>query len=137
MFQYLTDTSSEIEVLFIERTLDLLNVGGIAGIILPSSILSNPGIYTKARELILENFLIKAIVELGSNTFMATGTNTIILFMQKRDSRYQKDYRYVAEDYLINNTFRKDDFEDTLILFQAYVSHLNLEFTDYQSLVNL
>jgi type I restriction enzyme M protein len=46
--------------------------------------LSNTGIYTKTREIILQKFEIIAITALGSNTFMATGTNTVILFLRRR-----------------------------------------------------
>jgi len=83
LFSHLTDQSSEIEALFIERTKQLLKDKGIAGIILPSSILSNSGIYTKAREILLKYFEIIGITELGSATFMATGTNTVILFLRR------------------------------------------------------
>ncbi|KAA6320707.1 hypothetical protein EZS27_029553, partial [termite gut metagenome] len=86
LYDSLTDNSSEIECLFVERTKQLLKDGGIAGIILPSSMLTNEGIYTKAREIILQYFEIIAITELGSNTFMATGTNTIVLFLRRRNN---------------------------------------------------
>ena len=86
LYNRLTDNSSEIECLFIERTKQLLKDGGIAGIILPSSILSNTGIYTKSREIILQYFDIIGITELGSNTFMATGTNTVVLFLRRRNN---------------------------------------------------
>lgn len=86
LYQNLTDNSSEIECLFIERTKQLLRDGGIAGIILPNSILNNSGIYTKAREMILQYFDIIAIAELGSNTFMATNTNTVVLFLKRRNN---------------------------------------------------
>lgn len=86
IYDKLTDQSSEIECLFIERTKQLLKDGGMAGVILPSSILSNTGIYTKAREIILQYFDIVAIAELGSNTFMATGTNTVTLFLRRRNN---------------------------------------------------
>lgn len=51
LYKYLTDRSSEIECLFVERTKQLLKDGGVAGIILPSSILTNSGIYTKTRNI--------------------------------------------------------------------------------------
>jgi type I restriction enzyme M protein len=86
LYDGLTDNSSEIECLFIERTKQLLKDGGIAGIILPSSILSNTGIYTKAREIVLKYFEIIGIAELGSNTFMATSTNTVVLFLRRRNN---------------------------------------------------
>ena len=56
LFDRLTDQSSEIECLFIERTKQLLKEGGWAGLVLPNSILSNTGIYTNAREIILKYF---------------------------------------------------------------------------------
>ncbi len=135
LYEYLTDTSSEIEALFIERTAQLLNKDGIAGIILPSSILnSNSTIYTKARELILQNFEIKTIVECGSETFLATETQTVILFLQKRDDRWKEDFRYVAEDFILRNKERKDDFADTESMWRNYVENLELNFDDYKSL---
>jgi len=136
LYKYLTDSSSEIEALFVERTSQLLNKDGIAGIILPSSLLnSNTTIYTKARELILQNFEIKAIVECSSETFLATETQTIILFLQKRDDRWKEDYLCVAEDFILKNIERKDDFADTKAIFKQYIEHLELEFSDYKSLL--
>lgn len=85
LFDSLSDRSSEIECLFIERTAKLLKTNGIAAIILPSSILSNSGIYRQARQIIFSAFELAAVVELGSHTFMATGTNTVILFLKRRD----------------------------------------------------
>ncbi len=86
LYDRLTDQSSEIEALFIERTKQLLKDGGIAGIVLPSSILTGGGIYTKTREIILKYFDIVSITELGSNTFMATGTNTVVLFLRRKNN---------------------------------------------------
>lgn len=84
-YKYLTESSAEIECLFVERTNQLLKEGGCAAIILPSSILSNTGaIYEKTREILIKNFYIVAISKMGPNTFMATGTNTVILFIKKR-----------------------------------------------------
>ena len=53
LYNRLTDDSSEIECLFVERTKQLLKTGGWAGVILPRSILSNSGsVITDAREII-------------------------------------------------------------------------------------
>ncbi len=86
LYSRLTDQSSEIECLFIERTKQLLKDGGIAGIILPDTILNNTGIYTQTREILLKYFEILGIVELGSNTFMATQIKTITLFLRRRNN---------------------------------------------------
>ena len=77
-------SGKEIEVLFIERIGQLLNDKGIAAVILPSSILSNDSdSYTGARKEILQTFRVRAVVKLGSKTFGATGTNTVILFLER------------------------------------------------------
>ncbi|WP_188111547.1 N-6 DNA methylase [Capnocytophaga canis] len=104
LYDALTDNSSEIEALFIERTKQLLKDGGVAGVILPSSILSNAGIYTKAREIILQHFEIVAITELGSNTFMATGTNTVTLFLRRRKNYDSINFKKAIERFFVNFT---------------------------------
>jgi type I restriction enzyme M protein len=103
LYPYLTDKSREIETLFVERAKQLLKDGGVAGVILPSSILSNTGIYTKAREIILQSFEIIAIAKFGSNTFMETGTNTVVLFLCRRNDaevqRIREAAYQLAENY--------------------------------------
>lgn len=135
LYDALTDNSSEIEALFIERTKQLLKDGGVAGIILPSSILSNAGIYTKAREIILQYFEIIGITELGSNTFMATGTNTVTLFLRRRKNYDSINFRKAIERFFIN-------FTDVTINgiekpISKYIQHTweTLSFDDYVSLL--
>ena len=84
--EYISKTGNEIETLFVERIAQLLKPKGIAAVILPSSILTNSSTsYIKAREEILKNFSIHSIVQFSSKTFGATGTNTVVLFMQKNN----------------------------------------------------
>lgn len=73
------------DVLFIERTLDLLKPGGRMAIILPQGRLNNTS--DKAiREYIAEKARILAVVGLHVNTFKPhTGTKTSVLFLQKWD----------------------------------------------------
>jgi type I restriction enzyme M protein len=136
LFNRLTDDSSEIECLFIERTKQRLKLGGWAGIILPSFILGNSGIYTDAREIILKYFAIKAIAEFGSNTFMATGTNTVTLFLERRANN---DWKKIESD--IKNFFDKP--KETTVsgiekAFGKYVDEVfeDISLQDYVSLVN-
>ena len=136
LFDRLTDNSSEMECLFVEHMKQLLKVGGYAGIILPSSILSNAGIYTAAREIILKYFKIKGITELGSNTFMATETNTVILFLERR---HNNDHKQIAN--AINSFFERP--KETTVLgiekaFGKYVSKVfnGISLEDYISFVN-
>lgn len=136
LFDKLTDKSSEIECLFIERMKQLLRVGGYAAIILPSSILSNSGVYIAAREIILKYFKIIAITEFGSNTFMATNTTTVTLFLERRENN---EYKYIAN--AVTAFFDKP--KDVTVLgiekaFSKYVSCVydNITLEDYICFVN-
>lgn len=136
LYDSLTDNSSEIECLFVERMKQLLKVGGWAGVVLPISILSNSGIYSKTREVIFKYFKVKSIVELGSGTFMKTGTNTIILFLERRlDSDYKEIERAIDK-------FFNDNLDVTVMgienVFSKYVNNVyeNLTFKDYLQLIN-
>lgn len=135
LYNKLTDNSSEIECLFIERTKQLLKDGGVAGIILPSSILSNTGIYSKSREIILQYFDIVGITELGSNTFMATGTNTVTLFLRRRNNYESANIKIATEKFFTN-------FQDVTINgiekpVAKYINHVweGISFENYISLL--
>ena len=84
LLEKISNDGSEIETLFVERISQLLKPNGVAAVILPSSILNKENeSFITARELLLKNFNMIAIATLGSKTFGATGTNTVILFLQK------------------------------------------------------
>ncbi|MDR3295054.1 MAG: N-6 DNA methylase [Clostridiales Family XIII bacterium] len=136
LFDCLTDNSSEIECLFVERMKQLLKSGGLAGVILPSSMLSNSGIYSRAREIIFRHFKVKAIVELGSGTFMKTGTNTVVLFLERRaDSEHESIEMAIS-------MFFKDGLDVTAAgiehAFSRFVADVydDLAFEDYVSLIS-
>lgn len=136
LFERLTDSSSEIECLFIERAKQLLKVGGYAGIILPSSILSNSGIYITAREVILKYFKLKGITELGPNTFMATGTNTVIMFLERRPNN---DHKVIIS--AIDSFFERPKEMTILGIERAFNKYVldtfdGISFDDYVSFIN-
>ena len=135
LYNSLTDNSSEIECLFVERTKQLLKEGGVAGVILPSSILSNTGIYTKAREIILQYFDIVAIAELGSNTFMATNTNTVVLFLRRRDNYFASNTKSAVETYF--RTLNDVTINGIEAPVSKYVAHVweGLDYADYVTLL--
>ena len=83
------------EQLFIERCLDFLKPGGLLGIVLPDSILSNPGL-TWIREWIVKKAYIVASIDLPVETFEPhTGTQTSILILRKKTIGQEK----LMEDY--------------------------------------
>jgi len=135
LYSRLTNQSSEIECLFIERTKQLLKDGGVAGIILPSSILSNTGIYTQTREMILKYFNVLAIAEMGSNTFMATGTNTVILFLKRRNNADAFNVEEAIKKVFVNlQDVTINGIETPL---RKYVSHVwsDIPIDDYKTLL--
>ncbi len=131
-------TNNSIETFFVERAKQLLKPGGVAGIILPASLLTNgSNLYTTAREIILQYFDIISIVELPSGTFGATGTNTVILFLRKKD-----DNPSLAEHYKnrvnswFNGNFEKDKVFDDKDILLEYLNLHNIEYNDYMELLN-
>ncbi|MDR3348736.1 MAG: N-6 DNA methylase [Acidaminococcales bacterium] len=135
LYGSLTNNSSEIECLFVERMKQLLKVGGWAGVILPSSMFSNGGIYSRTREIIFKYFKVKSIVELGSGTFMKTGTNTIVLFLERRpDNDHEKITQAISK-------FFQDGLDVTVAgierAYSKFVANVydGLAFDDYKSLV--
>ncbi|MDR2170285.1 MAG: N-6 DNA methylase [Planctomycetaceae bacterium] len=131
LYDSLTDNSSEIECLFVERSKQLLKDNGVAGIILPSSILNSEGIYTKTREIILQYFEIIGVAALGSNTFMATGTNTVILFLRRRNNYETINLRQSVERFF--NNFQDATHNDIDKPVAKYVRHVweNISLDDY------
>jgi type I restriction enzyme M protein len=78
----------EPEVLFVERCVRLLKPGtGKCGIVLPDSILSNPG-YASVRFWILQNCQVLASVDLPVETFLPrTGTQTSVLILRRKSDQ--------------------------------------------------
>jgi len=72
------------EILFIERSLKLLDEGGRMAIVLPDGILNNASL-KYVREFIVSNARVLAVVSLPTGTFMQAGVNpkTSLLFLQK------------------------------------------------------
>ena len=78
------------EQLFIERCLDFLKPGGYVGIVLPDSILSNPGLIW-VREWILKKAYVIASIDLPVETFQPhTGTQTSVLILKKKTKEQEK-----------------------------------------------
>ncbi len=136
LYKYLTDRSSEIECLFVERTKQLLKDDGVAGIVLPSSILTNSGIYTRTREILLKYFDIIAITELGSNTFMATGTNTVVLFLRRKNNKICEQVFDSVVKFFENHIDATINNIETPV--KKYVDYVweGLSFNDYLSLLD-
>lgn len=137
---YVSDISANnsIEVFFLERASQLLRSGGVAAIILPSSVLSNGNLYSRAREQMLREFQIVAIAEFGSGTFGKTGTNTVTLFLKKRDTTVpaKEHYRNRVKTWFGGDFASDDRYQDTPLL-DAYCRMQGIDRSLYDSLLCL
>lgn len=125
--------NNAIETFFIERAAQLMKAGGVAGIILPVSVLSKGGIYAKAREIILENFHIVSLVELGSGTFGKTGTNTVVMFLRRKETNTPDADHYASrvECWFNLSENGNEVYQDTELM-EKYCEHLGYAVEDYQ-----
>lgn len=135
LLECISKDGKEIETLFVERIAQLLKPNGIAAVILPSSILSNSSAtYIKAREEILKNFALHAIVLFGSKTFGATGTNTVALYLKKNSEPPVKSE--IAKDN-VAAIFENEDLKITSDkdIFDSYCKKINVPKEEYLAFI--
>ena len=127
-----TDTFNSIETFFIERAAQLLQQGGVAAIILPSSVLSNGNIYIKTREILLQRFDIVAIAEFGSGTFGKTDTNTVTLFLRRKsDAPSLAEHYQNRVDFWFGGDHQADELFADRALLTRYCAHCGIAESEY------
>lgn len=128
--------NNSIETFFIERAKHLLKPGAVAGIVLPSSILSNDAtVYTITREIILKYFQIVAITEFGSHTFGKTGTNTVTLFLRRKEENpAPADHWKNRVNAWFTNNEADAVYKDSMYL-NNYCKHIEIDVSMYTTLL--
>jgi type I restriction-modification system DNA methylase subunit len=135
--------NKNIQCFFLERAKQLLTGGGMAGIVVPSSVLSNSDtMHVQTREILLKYFDFISIVELGSGTFGKTGTNTVVLFLRRKAQRPEPAVHYWnrVQDFFENWETEHKTFGGQYLdidVVQRYCQHINIPFEDYQTLLDL
>ena len=137
-------TSVPPEQLFIERCLQFLKPGGRLAIVLPDSILGNPGL-AHIRQWMLEKTRIVGSVDLPTETFQPrNGTQTSVLILQKKTEEEINEERYtrsivpynifmtmvekVGHDRRGNTIFKRDEAGD-----EIWVSDENTPPANYEN----
>jgi type I restriction-modification system DNA methylase subunit len=142
LFETVNDLGNKnIQCFFLERAKQLLAPNGVAGIIVPSSVLANSDVtHVRTREILLQYFDFVAIVELGSNTFGKTGTNTVVLFLRRKAENPEQAKHFLdrAEAFFENG---KEEVETNGGIYQdlptlkQYAQHIDIPFEVYQQLL--
>ncbi len=137
LLESISNDGSEIETLFIERINQLLKPGGIAAVILPDSIIRKDiSSFIGARDILLNNFAIKAIVRLENKTFGATGQPTVVLFLQKFLEPPKKSALIDDSVEAIFDTRDLTEWEDNDIL-NAYLEKIEVDKDAYIQMINV
>ena len=124
--------TDNIECFFLERIHHLMALGGLVGVIVPSSILSDPdAVHTRTRELLLQFFDLVSIAELGSGTFGKTTTNTVVLFLRRKMQRPEPADHYCNR---VDDFFEGDEedieYQDHRLI-KAYCEHIEVSYHEY------
>ena len=133
--------NKNIQCFFIERAKQLLAPNGVAGIIVPSSILNNSdNTHIKTREILLKYFDFVSIVELGSQTFGKTGTNTVILFIKRKGlkpevaTHFKNRIDDFFEDWENEKSSNGGAYQDANII-GSYCNHLDIDINLYEKIL--
>ncbi|MBI4669861.1 MAG: SAM-dependent DNA methyltransferase [Elusimicrobia bacterium] len=119
-----------IEILFLERFLQLAKPGGWVAIVIPDGILANSNAHY-VREFITEKAKVEAIVSLPRGTFKQAGTSakTSILFLRKlkENEKLSLDYRFFLASIEVA---RKDAFQKVVELYEEFYTSPNGTFAN-------
>lgn len=127
------DKNNAIETFFIERTAQLLKSGGVAGIVLPVSVLTKDGIYSHAREIILKFFDIISLTKFDKNTFGKTNTSTVTMFLRRkeRNTPDSEHFESRVNDWFSGISDSDYVYQDEEIL-REYCNHMGYNIEDYK-----
>ncbi|MDN5638260.1 MAG: restriction endonuclease subunit S [Staphylococcus equorum] len=134
-------SNNNIQCFFLERAQQLLAPDSVMGVIVPSSILSNSdSIHIATREILLQHFDFLSIVELGSQTFGKTGTNTVVLFLRRKAQRPEQAVQFKNR---VNNFFQDWQTEKAsaggvyldIKMVEKYCQHTQIDFVLYETLL--
>lgn len=131
------DKNNAIETFFMERSAQLMKAGGVAGIVLPVSVLSKDGIYTHAREVILQNFDIVSLTKFDKNTFGKTNTSTVTMFLRRKETNTPEAEHFRSRvECWFNAQHEADEVYKDADILDAYCSHMEYGIEDYRQFLN-
>ena len=131
----ISDKDGTIEILFMERIIQLLKDDGYCAVILPTQAMYGDD-YSFIRKMILENCKIISICYMASGVFSATPQSTIILFLQK--DKTAPKFSNILKDSIsaiFSDVEDVDKWKDKEYL-EEYLSSINLDKEKYKKLLS-
>ena len=131
------NTNDDIQNFFLERAMQLMSPGAVAGIVIPNTILSNTDrISVQTREILLKYFNFISIVELPSLTFGKTGTNTVVIYLERKSKRpeMEQHFKNRVNCWFQNQDIDNPDYMDSHLL-EAYCVYCEFRFEEYSTLL--
>lgn len=134
LIDLISNQGSKIEVLVVERILQLLKPNGIATVILPDTFLSSTqSSYKATRSIIIKNFRIISIVKLGNSTLGKTGKDTIIFFRKYNEP--PKHYKIIEDNIqAIFSNQKLSLWKDDEILGD-YIEHIGVDLETFTAFI--
>lgn len=126
-----SDTNT-IQCFFLERIHHLMAPGGLVGVIVPSTILSNvDAVHIRTRELLLQFFDLVSITELGQGAFGKAGTKTVVLFLRRKVDKPEpaEHYRNRVDDFF-EGDHEAVEYQDHHLI-KAYCDHIKVPSVEY------
>ena len=128
------DKNNAIETFFIERAAQLLKSGGVAGIVLPVSVLTKDGIYSHAREIILKYFDIISLTKFDKNTFGKTNTSTVTIFLRRKERNTSDSEHFESRVHdWFNGLSDSDHVYKDVEMLESYCQHMGYNIGDYKT----
>lgn len=132
-----------VEALFVERTLKLLRPGGVAGLVLPDSIMSAM-VYESVRNFVEKEAEILNITSIPADVFLASGANMkpSVLFLRRNAGGFAENSTLsVAKVYEagINPTGQPTEnaqLEECAQLVKRWIEGMKIEDGDYVKVVS-
>jgi len=127
--------TDNIECFFLERIHHLMAPGGVVGVIIPDSVLSNPdAVHIRTRELLLQFFDLVSITELGKEAFSETKNPTVVLFLRRKTQKPEvsEHYRNRVEDFFEGDD-EGEEYQD-YHLIKTYCEHIQVPYEEYTKL---
>ena len=124
--KFYTINCGDLYALFYEQSINLINNGGLVGLITPSSFLTNIG-YLNLRNYLL-NFKINIIIDLGEKVFSDASVDSAILILENKES----DDNFIkcsSSDFVFKNINKKTFLNYSNNIFNIYANPIAFKLT--------